>query len=113
MSAPERTPSLDDAPIAVLAGGSGFVGGALREALRREGWTIRELGRTGPDARWSDPASIRRVVEGAAMVINLAGKSVNCRYTRRARDEIYRSRIETTRALRGRSWMPRHPRRSG
>ena len=34
------------------------------------------------------------------MVINLAGKSVNCRYTRRARDEIYRSRIETTRALR-------------
>lgn len=95
-----RTRSLDDAPIAVLAGGSGFVGGALRSALTREGWAIRELGRTGPDARWSDPASIRQAVEGAAMVINLAGKSVNCRYTRRNRDEIYRSRIETTRALR-------------
>lgn len=88
------------APVAVIAGGSGFVGSALRDALRTEGWTIRGIGRSGPTARWGDPAALRRAVDGASMVINLAGKSVNCRYTDENRDEIYRSRIDTTRALR-------------
>lgn len=88
------------APIAVIAGGSGFVGRALTRALRDEGWVVRGIGRSGPDARWDDPAALRRVVDGAALLINLAGKSVDCRYTDENRDEIYRSRIETTRALR-------------
>jgi NAD dependent epimerase/dehydratase family enzyme len=34
------------------------------------------------------------------MVVNLAGKSVNCRYTPANRAEILRSRVETTRQLR-------------
>ncbi|MDY0910972.1 epimerase [Microbacterium sp. CFBP9034] len=87
-------------PVAVIAGGSGFVGGALRRALAEDGYDVRLVGRHGPDARWSDPASLRAVVDGAALVVNLAGKSVNCRYTDANRDEILRSRVETTRALR-------------
>ena len=87
-------------PIAAIAGGSGFVGQALRAALAEDGYELRLIGRDGPDARWSDAASLRRAVDGADLVVNLAGKSVNCRYTDANRDEILRSRVETTRLLR-------------
>jgi NAD dependent epimerase/dehydratase family enzyme len=87
-------------PVAVIAGASGFVGGALRSALAEDGFEVRLIGRNGPDGRWTDPDSLRRSVDGADLVINLAGKSVNCRYTDANRDEILRSRVETTRLLR-------------
>ncbi len=81
---------------AVLAGASGFLGSYLRRALEAEGYTVRAIGRSGPDARWGDAEGIRRVLDGADLVVNLAGKSVNCRYTARNRAEILRSRVETT-----------------
>ncbi|WP_409366275.1 epimerase [Microbacterium resistens] len=88
-------------PRAVIGGGSGYLGTALRDALRVDGYEVRTIGRSGTaDARWSDPDSLRRVVDGAELVIGLAGKRVDCRYTDRNREEILRSRVETTRALR-------------
>lgn len=87
-------------PIAVIAGGSGFVGRALQTALADDGYGIRLIGRNGPDAQWTDPASLRTAVDGADLVVNLAGKSVDCRYTDRNRNEILRSRVQTTRLLR-------------
>lgn len=57
------------------------------------------IGRSGPDARWGDTAAITRLLEGADVVINLAGKSVNCRYGPANRAEILRSRVETTEDL--------------
>lgn len=92
--------STAESPIAVLAGGSGFVGTILGRALEDDGYRVLRLGRSGPDVRWSDDAAVRRAVDGADLVVNLAGKSVNCRYTDRNRDEILRSRVETTRQLR-------------
>ncbi|MHC2999463.1 epimerase [Microbacterium sp. HJ5] len=86
--------------VAVVAGGSGFVGRALRAALTDDGYDLRLIGRDGPDATWSDPARLRRALEGADLLLNLAGRSVNCRYTDTHRDEILRSRVETTRLLR-------------
>ncbi|MWC00330.1 epimerase [Agromyces seonyuensis] len=83
---------------AVVAGASGFVGTALIAALEADGYEVRRIGRTGA-VTWDDPASIRRAVEGADLVVNLAGKSVNCRYTEANRDEILRSRVATTRSL--------------
>ena len=38
-------------------------------------------------------------LEGAELVINLAGRSVNCRYDARNREEILRSRIDSTRMV--------------
>lgn len=38
-------------------------------------------------------------LEGADMVINLCGKSVNCRYTRKNKEEIFISRTQPTTAL--------------
>jgi uncharacterized protein len=86
-------------PIAVVAGASGFVGSALIRALRADGYLIRRIGRSG-DATWDDPAGVAAAVDGASLLVNLAGKSVNCRYTDANRDEILRSRVETTRMLR-------------
>jgi NAD dependent epimerase/dehydratase family enzyme len=60
---------------------------------------VRRIGRTG-DVTWNDPAAIARAVDGSSVLVNMAGKSVNCRYTDVNRDEILRSRVDTTRALR-------------
>ena len=84
----------------VIAGGSGFIGSYLRDAFLAEGATVLQVGRNGPDASWGDPDAIREVLDGADLLINMAGKSVNCRYNERNRAEIMRSRIDTTTALR-------------
>lgn len=98
---PTPRPTSGSSPrrIAVLAGGSGFVGTAVARALVDDGYRLVRIGRRGPDARWDDAASVRAAVDGADLLINLAGKSVNCRYTDANRDEILRSRVDTTRQL--------------
>ncbi|TFB98687.1 DUF1731 domain-containing protein [Cryobacterium adonitolivorans] len=85
---------------AVVAGASGFIGRRLVRELDDRGYEVVCIGRTGPDARWDDDTAVRALIDGAALVINLAGKSVDCRYTDRNRNEILRSRIDTTRQLR-------------
>jgi NAD dependent epimerase/dehydratase family enzyme len=84
----------------VIAGASGFIGQHLAAAWRARGARVSEIGRSGPDARWGDTAAITALLEGADLLVNLAGKSVNCRYGPANRAEIMRSRVETTRELR-------------
>lgn len=83
----------------VLAGASGFIGQHLESAFRARGDEVLRIGRRGPDAAWGDAAGIRRVIEGSDLLVNMAGRSVNCRYGPANREEILRSRIDTTRAL--------------
>ena len=83
----------------VVAGASGFIGRYLAAALRADGARVFVIGRSGADAEWGDIAAITRLLDGADLVINLAGKSVNCRYTPANRAEILRSRVDTTREL--------------
>ncbi|WP_278102398.1 DUF1731 domain-containing protein [Microbacterium proteolyticum] len=82
----------------VIAGASGFVGQALVAAFREDGDEVATVGRTGT-ATWTDPAGIARLVDGADVLVNLAGRIVSCRYTDANRDEILNSRFDTTRAL--------------
>ncbi|WP_374010464.1 epimerase [Leifsonia sp. LS-T14] len=84
----------------VITGASGFLGRYLAQHYRGAGAEVVLVGRDGPDVRWGDTDGLRRAVTGAAAVINLAGKSVNCRYNDRNRAEIFRSRLQTTRAVR-------------
>lgn len=83
----------------VIAGWNGFIGHYLSDAFHNAGHTVMLIGRSGPDARWGDTAAITELVDGADVVINLAGKSVNCRYNDSNRAEILRSRVDTTREL--------------
>lgn len=86
-------------PVAVIGGAGGFVGSAVAETLTAEGWSVRRIGRTGA-VRWGDTAAIAQAVDGADLIVNFAGRSVNCRYTDSNRREILASRVTTTRALR-------------
>lgn len=83
----------------VIAGASGFIGTYLARAFRAEGADVRLIGRSGADAAWGDTAAITALLDGSDLLINLAGKSVNCRYGPANRAEILRSRIDTTREL--------------
>jgi NAD dependent epimerase/dehydratase family enzyme len=85
----------------VIAGASGFIGRAIRAAYAGAGAEVRTIGRSGADAQWDDPAGLARVVDGAGVLVNLAGKSVDCRYGPENRAEILRSRVATTQALAG------------
>lgn len=83
----------------VIAGASGFIGQYLAEAFSSSGAIVHRIGRSGADAVWGDPDGILRLIDGADLVLNLAGKSVNCRYSDANRAEIFRSRLDTTRAI--------------
>lgn len=82
----------------VIAGASGFIGRYLADAYRADGWNVARIGRTG-DAVWGDSPALTRLLDGAEVLVNLAGKSVNCRYTKSNRARILRSRVDTTREL--------------
>lgn len=83
----------------VIAGASGFMGSYLAGEYRAAGAEVRTIGRRGADATWGDAPGIRSLLDGADLLVNLAGRSVNCRYDVAHREEILRSRVDSTREL--------------
>ncbi|MCM0614586.1 TIGR01777 family oxidoreductase [Paenarthrobacter sp. TYUT067] len=84
----------------VIAGASGFIGSYFRRRFLEEGWQVRTVGRdASADAQWDDDGAITKALDGAELLVNLAGRSVNCRYDEKHRREILDSRVLTTRAL--------------
>ncbi|WP_260684130.1 TIGR01777 family oxidoreductase [Rhodococcus sp. KBS0724] len=87
----------------VICGASGYIGQYLRCSLETSGINVRTIGRGNScDGVWSDMQSVVDVLDGADLVVNLAGRSVSCRYNKHNADEIFSSRVETT-ALLGRA----------
>lgn len=87
----------------VIPGGSGQVGTMLARALQSDGHEVIVLSRTTKKAPWAvviwDGSSIGswvKEIDGSDAVINLAGRSVNCRYTARNREAITQSRVRST-----------------
>ena len=94
--------------VVVIAGGSGFLGVSLATHLAAAGKPVVILSRTPPRVRgpWRhvpwDARTLgdwRRELDGAAGLVNLAGRSVDCIKTPDHRDEILRSRVEATTVL--------------
>lgn len=83
----------------VLAGGTGFIGQYVEKRLEALGIEVKIISRQSPHIPWDDHQGIVQALDGAEMVINLAGKSVNCRYNEQNKREIMNSRIETTQIL--------------
>lgn len=90
----------------VIAGGTGHVGTLLARAFHASGDELVVLSRKPGPAPWRVAAWDARTVGswaaelgGAEAVVNLAGRSVNCRYTRDNRQAILDSRVESTRAV--------------
>ena len=97
----------DCGPI-VIAGGSGFLGTSLAYHLTAAGHEIVLLSRHEPKSKgpWKfvswDARSVgewRHVLSGAAGVVNLVGRTVDCIKTPDHRDEILRSRVESVNVL--------------
>lgn len=92
----------------VVAGGSGFLGQVLRRYFTEAGHEVYTLTRRPGHARgpggvlaWDGrtPGPWAAHLEGADVLINLSGKSVDCRYTKANQRAIYSSRLESTRML--------------
>ena len=86
----------------VLAGASGFIGRYVRSRFEQDGWAVRTIGRKGTgssSASWNDDDALTRVLNGADLLVNLAGRSVSCRYSARNKAAILESRVRTTEAL--------------
>jgi uncharacterized protein len=92
----------------ILAGGSGFLGRSLSPFLSGCCHRVLVLSRspktsgTGAETlHWDGKSrgSWCGAIDGASAVINLTGRSVDCRYTAKNRREILESRIHSVRAL--------------
>ncbi|MGI2329191.1 TIGR01777 family oxidoreductase [Planococcus sp. YIM B11945] len=83
----------------VLAGGTGFIGRYFQKKFLEEGYEVVVISRQDKHLSWLDHTGIVDALDGADILINLAGKSVNCRYNKRNKEEILESRIETTQIL--------------
>ncbi len=90
----------------VIAGGSGQVGQILSRHLHGQGHSVTVLARHVKAAPWQvlcwsgrDMGDWVKELDGADVVINLTGRSVDCRYTQAHRREIIDSRIEPTRVI--------------
>ncbi|HWL54325.1 MAG TPA: TIGR01777 family oxidoreductase [Chthoniobacteraceae bacterium] len=91
----------------IIAGGSGQIGSLLTQTFIKNGDDVVILSRrphplrAGRVVEWDgrNPGPWVEELEGADVVINLAGRSVNCRYTPENRREILASRVDSTRAI--------------
>jgi uncharacterized protein len=105
----------------ILAGGTGFIGQELCNYFGKENEIVvltrqmiehssntfgedhvnKEVTKNIRYVKWDGVSTGEWIKEldGAAMVINLAGKSVNCRYTEKNKKKIFDSRTNTTEVL--------------
>jgi hypothetical protein len=81
----------------VIPGGSGHLGTLLARALHERGDDVVVLSRTPSLQPWRVTSWKRSEIDGADVVVNLAGRSVLCRYNQKHRREILNSRVESTR----------------
>ena len=90
----------------VIPGGSGQVGTILARAFHGDGHDVVVLSSRAQKRSWRvvdwDGVTLgrwQREIDGADVIVNLAGRSVNCRYTAANRDEILQSRVLSTRVV--------------
>ncbi len=95
-------------PRLVIPGGSGFLGLELARFFSEKGWEVSILSRN----KKADQGAIKffqwdgktlgdwvKQIDGADVVVNMAGRTVNCRYNEKNKKQILDSRIDSTRVL--------------
>jgi len=90
----------------VIPGGSGQVGGVLARAFHGDGHEVVVLSRRSMPAPWRvvlwDANTLGQwtgELEGADVMVNLTGRSVNCRYGPENRRAMMESRVNSTRVI--------------
>ncbi len=100
----------------VIPGGSGQVGTLLARAWSAAGHTVVVLSRSPLTAPWrvlpwdaTTMGAWAHEIDGADVVVNLAGRNVNCRYTPENRRQIMDSRVASTRVVGRAIAAAKHP----
>jgi uncharacterized protein len=89
----------------IIAGGTGHLGEKLVEHWQQKGHDVVVITRGGKSrartVQWDgvNDGDWVKELEGAHVVVNLAGRSVNCRYTRENLELMMNSRVNSTRAI--------------
>lgn len=90
----------------VIPGGSGQVGTVLARAFEKDGHEVAILSRSAGSGQFKtvfwdaeNSGDWAAELEDADVVINLAGRTVNCRYNPENRRQIMDSRVNSTRAV--------------
>src|SRR5437870_13539918 len=90
----------------IIPGGSGQVGTLLARRFHRDGHEVIVLSRSPRATAWKVVAwnghslgPWTAELEGAEVVVNLTGRSVNCRYHATNRRLISEARVNSTRVL--------------
>ena len=90
----------------VIPGGSGQVGAILARAFQADEHQVVILSRSAEKSDWRivewDGETLglwAKEIDGADVVINLAGRSVNCRYTGENRRQMIESRMKSTKVV--------------
>ena len=90
----------------VIPGGTGQVGTILARAFHSDGHEVVVLSRKPESRHWRVVSWEAKTlgpwageIDGADVVINLAGRNVNCRYTPENRRQIMDSRVDSTRVV--------------
>lgn len=88
----------------IIAAGTGFLGKNLEKYFTEKGEQVYILTRRPQrknEIYWDSKTvgQWKNTLDGADVLINLTGKSVDCRYHENNKAEIYRSRIDSTRVL--------------
>ena len=79
----------------LIAGGTGFIGNYLKNRFETSGHIVRLVSRSGMDVSWNLKDLIPEL-EKTDVLINLAGKSINSRFTEKNKELILQSRLKTT-----------------
>ncbi len=89
----------------VIAGANGFTGRYLSEYYLKKGWVVKGVARRTEGLaegvefhKWDGEklGNWKSAVEGADAVVNLAGRTVNCRYNDENKRQILESRVNST-----------------
>lgn len=83
----------------VIAGGTGFIGKYLSKRFEEDGYEVLIISRQENHIQWQNSTTVLSALEGAEMLINLAGKPINTRFTEQNKTELIASRVSTTELL--------------
>lgn len=83
----------------VIAGGTGFIGSYLSKRFLADGFDVRIIARGKEYISWDDPQALTEGLEGAGILLNLAGKPITAKFTEHNKKELIASRVSTTEKL--------------
>lgn len=82
----------------LIAGGTGFIGTYLMKRFESDGHMVSVVSRGTGQVNWQ-LNSLVEAMKTTDVLINLAGKNINCRHNNSNKEQIRNSRIDTTRLL--------------